>query len=450
MAIELAESLGLSLLEWQRWLVRWILAVDEHGRPACNTVIIIVPRQNGKGAILEAVELFWLTVAGVPRIIHTAHEADTAAGHQERLDELTAEPDIELPTLKSYKANGKERIRNLDDKLILQFRTRTKATKRGASPQRIVLDECQELQDAHLGALVPSLAAQSMSPERMPQLIYTGSAPLEHSAYMHALLKRVQSQKPAKTLLAMWACSPEDDVADVDNWYRTNPSLGYLISEEWVRSTEFLVMSPADFAAERLGVAKGGVNSVKAIDPDRWRQLERDELAEEGTIRLALDAPPDRMSATFAVAGRLASGLPLVQVRRHVPTQEMGDLVELAKALVDGHRTPLVISRGSPALAWRSELEEAGVTLDVLSPDEYGQACGLLMAKVAEGAISQRPSPEMTEAVAGLTTRKSGDVEVFARRTSSSNIAPIVAAACALVRVAEPSKGDHAPFVVYA
>lgn len=142
LAIELAGNLGLHLLDWQQWLVRWILAVDENGRPACNTVIIIVPRQNGKGAVLEAVELFWLTVAGVPRIIHTAHEADTAAGHQERLDELTAEPDIALPTLKSYKANGKERIRNLDDKLILQFRTRTKATKRGASPQRIVLDEC--------------------------------------------------------------------------------------------------------------------------------------------------------------------------------------------------------------------------------------------------------------------------------------------------------------------
>jgi hypothetical protein len=119
-AIELAESLGLVLFDWQRWLVRWILAVDANGLPAAGVVILEVPRQNGKGAILECIELYWLIVAGVPIVIHTAHEADTAAGHQERLDTLIAEPDIELPALKSFKANGKERIRNLDEKLLLQ------------------------------------------------------------------------------------------------------------------------------------------------------------------------------------------------------------------------------------------------------------------------------------------------------------------------------------------
>ena len=170
-AIDLAASLGLHLLDWQCWLVRWILAVDANGRPACNTVILVVPRQNGKGAIL----------AGIPNVIHTAHEADTAAGHMERIESLTTEPDIDLPKLHTYKANGKERTKNLDDKLVLQYRTRTKATKRGASPQRVVLDESQELQDAHLAALVPAMAAQSMDPDKLPQLIYTGAAPLGHS-----------------------------------------------------------------------------------------------------------------------------------------------------------------------------------------------------------------------------------------------------------------------------
>lgn len=122
-AIELAGALGLHLHDWQRWLVRWILAVDEDGLPACRQVIIEVPRQNGKGAILECVELYWLIVAGVPVVIHTAHEADTAAGHQERLDSLIGEPEIELPAIRSYKSNGKERIKNLDERLLLQFRT---------------------------------------------------------------------------------------------------------------------------------------------------------------------------------------------------------------------------------------------------------------------------------------------------------------------------------------
>ena len=173
-AIALASALGLELLEWQRWLVRWILAVDEAGHPACRQVVLVVPRQNGKGAVLEAVELYWLIVAGVKTTIHTAHEADTAAGHQERLESLISEPLIDLPALRSYRSNGKERIRNLDERLLLQFRTRTKATKRGSSPQRVVLDEAQELQTEHLAALVPAMAAQSMDVSSMPQLIFAG------------------------------------------------------------------------------------------------------------------------------------------------------------------------------------------------------------------------------------------------------------------------------------
>jgi phage terminase large subunit-like protein len=70
-AIALASALGLELFDWQRWLVRWILAVDGNGAPACRQVIIEVPRQNGKGAILECIELYWLIVAGV-KIVKSA------------------------------------------------------------------------------------------------------------------------------------------------------------------------------------------------------------------------------------------------------------------------------------------------------------------------------------------------------------------------------------------
>jgi hypothetical protein len=43
----------------------------------------------------------------------------------------------------------------------------------------------------------------------------------------------------------------------------------------------------------------------------------------------------------------------------------------------------------------------------------------------------------MMSAVAGLGVRRSGDVETWSRRSSSANIAPFVAATCALVRVSD-------------
>lgn len=433
-AVELAAALGLELFDWQRWLVRWILAVDAGGQPACSVVILEVPRQNGKGAILECVELYWLIVQGVPIVIHTAHEADTAAGHQERLDTLIAEPEIELPALKSFKANGKERIRNLDEKLLLQFRTRTKATKRGASPQKVILDESQELQAAHLAALVPAMAAQSMNAEKMPQLIYAGSAPLEHSRYMHDLIARVQANPPPRTLMARWSCSPDDDVTDRDNWYRVNPSLGLLISEDYIQTTEFLTLSPEDFAAERLGVAKGGANAADGpISPERWEMLtDGESMASDDTLVLGLSAPIDRRSACFSVYGRRPDNLRHVAIRYWLATHQLGDLVATAKELCDGHKVSLHIPPKDPALAWRDDLVAAGVDVVEVKSAAFLEAQQALEQSVAEGSLRHRGQPEMNQAVRGLAARVAGDTSPWSRRSSGANVAPLFAAAAAL------------------
>lgn len=433
-AIALASALGLELYDWQQWLVRWILAVDDAGRPACSVVIIEVPRQNGKGAILEAIELYWLIVAGVPIVIHTAHEADTAAGHQERLDTLIGEPEIELPALKSFKANGKERIKNLDEKLLLQFRTRTKATKRGASPQKVILDESQELQAAHLAALVPAMAAQSMQSDKMPQLIYAGSAPLEHSWYMHELIERVQRDRPPKTLMARWSCTPDDDPTDRDNWYRVNPSLGLLISEDYIQTTEFLTLSPEDFAAERLGVAKGGPNAADGpIGLDRWLELvDGESMATDESLTLALSAPIDRRSACFSVAGRREDRLRHIAIRYWVPPQRLGELVTIAKQLCDGHGVALHLPPKDPALAWRDDLVQAGIEVVEVKPAAFVEGQQVIEQAVTDGSLRHRGQPEMNAAVRGLAARVAGDSAPWSRRSSVANVAPLFAAAAAV------------------
>lgn len=433
-AIALAAALGLELFDWQRWLVRWILAVDVNGEPACRQVIIEVPRQNGKGAILECVELYWLIIAGIKTTIHTAHEADTAAGHQERLDSLITEPEIDLPALRSYKSNGKERIRNLDERLLLQFRTRTKATKRGASPQRVVLDESQELQAAHLAALVPAMAAQSMDADRLPQLIYAGSAPLEHSQYMHELTARVLRERPPKTLLARWACSPDDDITDRENWYRVNPSLGLLISEQFVHETEYLVLPAADFAAERLGVAKGGGRGDDGpISAERWAQLtDGESMATDESVALGLDAPLDRSSACFAIYGRRPDGLRHLAIRHWVKTAELGNLVVVAKQLCDGHKVSLHLPPKSPALAWREDLAAAGIEVVEVKVGPFIEAQQVIEQAVADGTLRHRGQVDMSAAVAGLAARVAGDSSPWSRRSSSANVAPMFAAAAAV------------------
>jgi len=439
-AIDLAASLGLELLEWQRWLVRWILAVDAEGRPACNTVVIVVPRQNGKGAVLEALELFWLIVGGVPIVIHTAHEADTAAGHMERIEALTADPDVDdLPNIHTYKSNGKERTRNLDDKLVLQYRTRTKATKRGASPQRIVVDESQELQDAHLAALVPAMAAQSMDVERMPQLIYTGSAPLEHSFYMHDLLDRIEEQRPERTLLAMWACDSEADPFDVENWYLSNPSLGILISEDWVRQTEMLTMAPPDFAAERLGVPKRPAIRLGngPIPLERWDDLvDARSMPDARRSRIAVDTNPERSWFTVCLAGERADGLVHVEITKSFPTKQPAVEYVNAAAAKLGVR---------PICSDASGLADDLANPDVMKPGEQAAATSKLIDATRGEAprVRHQGEPALRKAVEIAQTKPYGDGGVtWTRRGSDGDISPLTALTMAFGRLGAESEPE--------
>lgn len=73
-AIELAQLAGLELDPWQQYVLRNSLGERPDGRWAAFEVGLIVPRQNGKGSIIEARELAGLFLLGEGLILHTAHE----------------------------------------------------------------------------------------------------------------------------------------------------------------------------------------------------------------------------------------------------------------------------------------------------------------------------------------------------------------------------------------
>src|ERR1700760_5150982 len=57
--IDLAHAAGLVLDPWQQLCLILGLGQTGLGRWAAFTVALIVARQNGKGSILEALELYW-------------------------------------------------------------------------------------------------------------------------------------------------------------------------------------------------------------------------------------------------------------------------------------------------------------------------------------------------------------------------------------------------------
>jgi hypothetical protein len=79
-AVELAASAGLVLDDWQAWVLRESMGTLPSGQWSAFEVGLLVSRQSGKNAILEARELAGLYLLDEQLLIHTAHEFQDCGG----------------------------------------------------------------------------------------------------------------------------------------------------------------------------------------------------------------------------------------------------------------------------------------------------------------------------------------------------------------------------------
>jgi hypothetical protein len=436
----------------QRLTVQVMMATRGDGLWAAPTTGREESRQNGKGDEIEVVEL-WDLVQRAARVLHTVHDAVLLATEaQSRLiSVIEGHADLRRKMQRAWRGTGQQMI-EMRNGGIIWYRTRTGGGGRGVDDiDRLIIDEAQHASEEHLSATTPTLLANPNS-----QMNVLGTSGLDgKSEWWWSQRRRALSLDPGKfgyvghtvervRLEPSGVVQEPVDPLDRSLWPSANPSLlagrgkGMEFFEE-----QLLRLGPASFAREHLGVwdpepgAAGG-----PIGATRWAELEdEDSLPRDDTVRLALDAPPDRKSATFATAGLRDDGRLHIQIRHHCRPTQTDDLalkdrvIDMAVKLTKGHNTSLILPPSSPARAWKADLIAAGVSLDEMTPAEYAEACGRITNAVDDGALRHRGQPEMNNAVAGLAVRTSGDVDAWSRRNSSANIAPFVAATCALVRV---------------
>ncbi len=441
--LEFVEECGLELDPWQARCLRSSLSEVDDDLWAAFLVGVIVGRQNGKGTLLEAREIAGLFHIGESLILHSAHEFKTCYEHFLRVVNLIESvPDLDKHVQKVRRGVGEQAV-ELRNGNRLRFIARTGGSGRGMSAPCVVLDEAMFLTEAQIGAIMPTLSAQAN-----PQMWFTSSAPLAQSETLHRLRTSAIEGTGNRLYYAEWGNDADADPADPEALARANPALGRRLFLDFI-DTEREAMSPAEFARERLGVPEvPEVGSGGPIDVARWLELtDRTGEVVPGSERLCLDAPHRGRAATFGLAARLTNGLFYVEQRDHLVQERLGTVIERAKELTEGHGCPLTIVQGSPAEMWVGLLEEAKVPLDRMSRADYGAGCLLIQETIADAGLRHSGAPELANAIEGLAVRTSGDVDVWARRNSSANIAPFVAVTCALARV--PQGGvTIAPFVI--
>ena len=449
-AVDFAAGAGLLADDWQADGVRDILSLqDDADRLAHFEAGVNVARQNGKGSILEIVELFWLfEMPGTNLILHSAHEFATATEHQLRLMSLIQNCprlDAQVPAKGGYlTANGKESIKLKSGSRII-FKARTKGGARGFSADLMVWDEAMVLPDHVVGAMMPTLRA-SDAPYG-PMIIYAGSA-VDQEIHQHGIVwARVRERgiagEPGLAYLE-WSANvgdPKDDhpslltddlMARIEHRREANPALGKRIPEDHMER-EIRSMAPRTAAVELYGIGDwprtdGLTDSV--IEIQDWDMLENDGSVLQAPFCLAFDVSPERKTA-IALGGQNADGKWHVEIQEH--EQGTSWVVDRIVEMVERGNPDMVVCDGvGPAASLVVPLREAGVTVELVNTPEHGQACGRLVDMVRDGNLAHLGSMELRDAIRGAKSRPLGDAWAWSRKNSNVDISPLVAATLAL------------------
>lgn len=448
-AIALATLAGLHLDEWQQLVLEASLRFKENGKFAAPDMTLIVPRQNGKGSIIEARELAGLFLLKEGTIMHSAHEFKTAVEGHRRLANLILNCEYlneeGKPKVKNSGAGGTVvelttegyKLKNGDLPRVV-FAARSTGSGRGFTVDCVIYDEAYNLPDSALEAMNPMQAAVSN-----PQAWYVSSTGMDDSEVL--LRMRINGmEKMPGTAYFEWKADDDCNPADVDQWYQANPALGIRLDEERVAS-EHRTMSTVGFARERLGLwASNDISSL--IPSNMWNSLEYtdEELASNepgvgkpvGDVAFAVDVDPEGSHASIYAAGQDRYGLFCVE--QVAFKQGISWVPEDLKILEENwNPKAIAIDVSSPAGSLVPELNSLGVEYSALTLNDITSACQQFLTLVVDGRLRHRrvqDDPALASAVAMGIKRSIGHRGswAWARKDMSANITPLVAATYAI------------------
>lgn len=433
--VALAEAYGLTLDPWQAGVVTDWLRTDPTGHLLATDAVVVLPRQNGKNALTEAVELFKTAVQG-RRILHTAHEVKTARRHFMRMQDYFDSdeyPELKAAVKAIRQTNGQEAVL-LKNGGRIEFIARSKSSGRGFTCDDLILDEAQELTDEQLEALRPVISA---APSGDPQTIYMGTPtpPTSPGTVLVRMYKAAHSDTPPQRLAWLeWAVDAVGDVQDRRRWRRVNPAMGIRLREETVEA-EATSFSPESFARERLGWWDVHTDSDSDFPLSDWPAC-------------ATTTPPTDGYAAFAVKfGFDGSHVALAACLRpddaeHPPHVELIDYRSMKAGvgwIVD------FLTGDDPnhsGLRWRNSLgitidgrvgssvlvqmlRDAGVYQRILrtpNATTVGEACTAFEQAVQQHSLSQFSQPIVDTATAYAKHRPIGRSGLFGYEPSRENI----------------------------
>lgn len=431
-AIDMYELCGRRLDDWQELSLRVgcgeTCAADAAWASFENG--IIVQRQNGKGAVIEALCLASLFVWGNAVTVYSAHHGDTVEKTFRGIKRLIEDtPDL---ARRCKPINDSDTVIELIGGGRLEFRIRTRAGGRGLTGDLVIIDEALEVDPEQIASLVPILLSVPHA-----QLWYFSTVPQHADAHLCAVRARVQAGAP-RLAWAEWGVDSDADLDDPAVIAQANPALNIRITLERVQDLRG-ILGDAKWRTECAGIwpekIAGAVLSAAA-----WAKMADLESRRAGDVVITFDVSQLRDHGTIAMYGLREDGLEHMQLVDYAPGIDW--MVPRAAELKE-ELDPLAFAfnEKNGARALMPALKEVGIAPpeDPEQP-QRGDLFVLTLAQAADAVggfidgfnrkpptyrhLNQEP---LNDAVKAVKARPIGDAGQIAwgRRLSGVDIGPI-------------------------
>ncbi|MGL3150658.1 hypothetical protein ACSS7Z_09880 [Microbacterium sp. A82] len=452
-AIALAKLAGIVLLPWQEEQVRRILGLTVAGEWAAVRHACAVPRQSGKGVVIEAVVLAKTVLLG-EKVLWTAHHSQTMIEAFHRFKALLeSNPGISTKVAKVHQATGRETIEFVNGARV-RYSARSKSATRGLGFTTIIVDEAQEFTMLAAGAMLPVMSGQR---DLRTQLLMFGTPPYDARGEMfNDTRAAAYSGGDDRLSWSEWSCEPDDRPDDPKVWARTNPSLGAIVMEDKIRDEwNALQGRPDVFRRERLGEWGKSGDKALALSEAEWVQGYVSVFPKrlETARVIGIDCTYNAEMTTLIEAVLHRDGQASLVVLDAAP-----GLAWVADALAKIKRSsPRVIATFDPIRTGdlTADLRHVGIrdggdkrrVVPVTSRD-LTLACDGLVRTVREGKLLHA-DPRLDAAAAGATRSTFDDGKGWKLvGINGADVSPLIAGALALrvlrdQRVSKPGNGSR-------
>jgi hypothetical protein len=435
----IAQELGTPLMGWQRLVADVALEVDrDTGRLAYREIVLTVPRQSGKTALMLAVMVHRaLGFGGRQKIVYTAQSRLHARKKWEDEHVLTLQRSKFRSSFNLRRQIGQEAIR-WNNGSLHGLDAPTEEAVHGDTLDLGAVDEAF----AHEDDRVEQGMRPAMITRPQPQIWVFSTAGTAKSAYLREKVDAgrlaVEAGLDSSVAYFEWSAPPDADPGDPATWWGCMPALGETVTEDAIRADYLSWISRgklAEFTRAYLNWWPSDLpEGWQVIGQEAWRRLVVPETSQiTGPVALAVDVNKDRTWSSIGAAGRNTDGMLQVEIaHRHRGTSWVVPwLVDRAERLKP---CAVVIAPSSPANSLIPEAEAAGLEVTKPSVAEIAGACGAFYDGCgANPEVADPPwlrhldDPDLNAALAGALKREVGDRWLWTRQHILVDISPLYA-----------------------